>query len=162
MIDFLTVHAGDILARASGVIVQNKAACAYEQLCNLTINMFESALPRFFELIHEYTSSSLDVRKCCLYLLDEPGSQLWTIDSEHHTIIRDLSSISTSVLGQAVASGETVVQILTAETSERQHFKPYVIASPVICSTTRKVLAIIEWVTIRYFMIVEVEIIIVT
>ena len=159
--ELLLNHAGNLLAQTKAEINQNKAAHAYEQLYLFAIDVLDCDSHSIFECICKCVSSVLEIRKCCLYLLDETSEQLWTVNGEQHTIVNVLSNISTSVAGQAATSRETVVQIFSLDTSECSElaadsaFKPHLIGSPIVCPISHTVLGVIEAITVRYILIIR-------
>jgi hypothetical protein len=157
LMNILASHVGNLLSRCRSSALYNRMTLAYEELCNFAVAVLDCDVLQIFELLRKSIHVMLEVRKCNLFLLDEEGTKLWTIDSEHKAIIRLLDNISTSVLGQAASSGDTVEQALGDCVDELgNNFslagggKPYVIGYPVVCTRTHHVIGVIESITQKY------------
>jgi len=156
--NLLASHVGNLLSRCKSSALYSRMTLAYEVLCNFAVAVLDCDVPQIFELLRTSMQVMLEVRKCNLFLLDEGGTKLWTIDSEKNAIIRLLDNVSTSVLGQTASSGDTVEQALGDDCFDELENncvlagggKPYVIGYPVLCSRTHQVIGVIESITQKY------------
>ena len=160
-LDLLIGHTGHLLSFTEMLHERTMSVQAYQQLCQFAIDIIDCTIPTIFGIVRQCALSTLEIRKCCLYLLDEDSMQLWTINEEQRKIVQSISNIATSVLGQAATSCETVVQILGLEavessddTAESILLKPRITGSPVICPNGKKVVGVIELITARYELLI--------